>query len=287
VLELARDLGPVHLDAIAGLERRVVAADGGRLKLEWGTLRSRPGTRVDDVLWWDGDRLVGFLGLYSFGAPTVELAGMVDPAARRRGVATALIDAALPLCDARGWSQRLLVTPRTSAGGQALAASRGAVLDHSEHAMELRGDPAPGPEDPAIAVRPGTEADADAVFSLLKHGFGWQPAASAQELPASFLPQSLTVERDGEVVATLRLEVDGDSAGVHGFVVRPDLQGRGIGRDVLRRVCRQARARGATSVHLEVAVENDRALGLYTSLGFERVLTEDYFALPGAQAGAV
>jgi ribosomal protein S18 acetylase RimI-like enzyme len=27
-------------------------------------------------------------------------------------------------------------------------------------------------------------------------------------------------------------------------------------------------------------VENDTALGLYTSLGFTRVTTEDYYALP-------
>jgi ribosomal protein S18 acetylase RimI-like enzyme len=29
-----------------------------------------------------------------------------------------------------------------------------------------------------------------------------------------------------------------------------------------------------------VAVDNDRALGLYTSIGFTPVTTEDYFALP-------
>jgi ribosomal protein S18 acetylase RimI-like enzyme len=29
-----------------------------------------------------------------------------------------------------------------------------------------------------------------------------------------------------------------------------------------------------------VAVENDRALALYTGVGFEPVTTEDYFSLP-------
>jgi ribosomal protein S18 acetylase RimI-like enzyme len=33
-------------------------------------------------------------------------------------------------------------------------------------------------------------------------------------------------------------------------------------------------------VHLEVTVDNDRALNLHTSLGFTRVATEDYYALP-------
>jgi ribosomal protein S18 acetylase RimI-like enzyme len=53
---------------------------------------------------------------------------------------------------------------------------------------------------------------------------------------------------------------------------------------VLRRVCRNFREGGATQVGLEVAVENDRALGLYTSLGFRPVITEDYYALPTARS---
>jgi ribosomal protein S18 acetylase RimI-like enzyme len=33
-------------------------------------------------------------------------------------------------------------------------------------------------------------------------------------------------------------------------------------------------------VHLEVATDNDRALHLYTSLGFTPATIEDYYALP-------
>jgi ribosomal protein S18 acetylase RimI-like enzyme len=49
---------------------------------------------------------------------------------------------------------------------------------------------------------------------------------------------------------------------------------------VLGRVCRQALADGADRVHLEVAVDNDRALGLYTALGFRLAATEDYYSVP-------
>jgi hypothetical protein len=55
VLEQAA--GPMSgaLQAIAELERQVVEADGGRLKLEWDNLRGRSGDRVEDLLWWDTD----------------------------------------------------------------------------------------------------------------------------------------------------------------------------------------------------------------------------------------
>jgi ribosomal protein S18 acetylase RimI-like enzyme len=277
-------LKAADLDAIADLERRVIAADSGRLKLEWGVLRSRPGDFVEDLLWWDGDRLLGFLGIYAFGAPVVELTGMVAPDARRRGIATTLLDAALPLCQERGYATTLLVTPRTPTAARELAMARGAVLDHSEHALDLLGAPTDAPLDPRVSLRPMTYDDTPAVDALLATGFGWHRPQPTDEADAVRIRRdradTLVVQLDDVVIGTMRLTRDGDTAGVYGFVIHPDHQGRGIGRDVLRRTCLQALADGAARVHLEVAVDNDRALRLYTSLGFTHMATEDYYALP-------
>ena len=275
MVELSTGLSAVALDAIADLERRVVAADGGRLKLEWNTLRHRSGPDAEDVLWWDGERLLGFLGIYAHGAPALELAGMVDPAARRRGIGAALLDAGLGLCRQREHDSVLLVVPRTSVAGRALALRRGGSLEHSEHALQLLGEPAEVPADPAITVRAASPADSQALREILRLAFGWEPPEAAGQDP-----NALVVERDGRPIGTARLHREADGAGIYGFAIHPDLQGRGIGRDVLHRLCRTALADGATTVHLEVATDNDRALNLYTSIGFRPVITEDYFALP-------
>lgn len=279
MLELASGLSPRALTALADLERRTVAVDGGRLKLEWGVLKSRDGRRVEDLLWWEGEELLGFLGLYAFGPPDVELAGMVDPAARRRGIATALLNAALPLCRERGYGQALLVTPRESEGGQAFAISRGARLEHSEHALTLFGPPTPGPEDAATTMRRATVADAAEISRLLTSAFGWTPPDTAERL-ASQTERTLLIEVAGSAIGTVRLTSEQDTGSIYGFAIDPGWQGRGIGRDVLRRICSLLIDEGAKRVRLEVAVDNERALGLYTSIGFERVTTEDYFALP-------
>jgi ribosomal protein S18 acetylase RimI-like enzyme len=266
------------LRALEELESRTLDIDGGRLKLEWGVLRARTGEDVGDLLWWGGDRLVGFVGLYAFGPPTVELAGMVDPDWRRRGIATALLDAAIPICRDRGYEQALLVTPRSSAAGRGLALRRGATLEHSEHSLVLLGAPREGPIDSRIRLRTATPTDAPGVSALLTAAFGSGPSDVLEQL-SSQSERTLLVEVEGRAVATVRLTHDGDTGGVYGFAVDPAWQGRGIGRDVLRRVCRQLRDEGAQRVHLEVAVDNDRALGLYTSIGFTQVSTEDYYAL--------
>jgi mycothiol synthase len=274
----ARGLSGDELDAIAALERRVVEHDGGRLKLEWGSLRHRSGDWVEDLLAFEGERLVGFIGIYQVRVPTAELAGMVDPESRRRGIGAALLDAALPLCAARSVSEAQLIVPRDSAGGRALADAHDATLDRTEYALLLRGDPVDGHSDPAITLRTAQRDDVATLMRLFTAGFGSAPSDLAERLVERDT-RTLVAERDGRIIATLRMHHDHDRGDVYGFVVDPPLQGRGIGRDVLRRVCRQLRAEGATLVGLEVEAQNDNAIRLYTSLGFEPVTTEDYWAI--------
>jgi ribosomal protein S18 acetylase RimI-like enzyme len=276
VLEQAAGLMSGALRAIAELEREVVEADGGRLKLEWDNLRGRSGDRVEDLLWWEGGRLLGFLGIYGFGG-SPELAGMVAPGVRRRGIGSALLDAAVPLCRERSDRPPLLVVPRQSIGGKQLALRRGGTLDHSEHHLVLSGEPAGGLHEPEISLRSAAAGDVPVVVSLLERGFGW----SGPDDLGDRLERTALVELRGAVVGTLFLERDDEQeASIFGFVVEPSLQGRGIGRAALRQACEQLRADGARRIGLDVDVANDRALGLYTSIGFTPVTTEDYFALP-------
>jgi ribosomal protein S18 acetylase RimI-like enzyme len=279
VIAERRNLAATDLDAIAALEHRVVEADGGRLKLEWSTLRQRSGEEADDLLWWDGDRLLGFLGLYPFGGP-LELAGMVDPAARRRGIGTALVRRGLALAAGRGVARVLLVVARTTPAGAAFAASLGGALEHSEHSLVLRAPPAGAPRLEGVSLRPARPDEARLVASLLASGFGEGHPEPEEHDPFG---RRLVVELDGTVVGTLRVDLDRGTgvgaAGIYGFVVEPGRRGLGIGREALRQACAELFERGCSEVSLEVAVDNEHALGLYTSVGFVRRATEDYYAL--------
>jgi ribosomal protein S18 acetylase RimI-like enzyme len=277
VLSAPHGLCDADLAAIADLEQRVIAHDGGRLKLEWGALRSRPGDKVEDLLWRDGDRVTGFVGFYSWGSAELELAGMVDPAVRRTGIGTALLDAATPIAVGRGFSQALLITPRDSAAGRAFAVARGGVFEHSEHFLSLGATPTTEPLDPAVTLRRATDSDRDDVIRVLAAGFGSAPSDLA--IANTEDEQTLVAERGGLTVATMRIARDGSTGSVYGLAVDPAYQGQGIGRDILTRVCRQLRSEGSEQVTLEVAVDNERALDLYLSIGFERQTTEDYYAI--------
>lgn len=55
---------------------------------------------------------------------------------------------------------------------------------------------------------------------------------------------------------------------IDGFCVRPDLRGQGIGTALLAAVCAEARARGHSSIGLDVVDTNARARALYERQGF-------------------
>lgn len=264
------------LAAIAALEGRVVGHDGGRLKLEWATLRQRPAAQVNDLLWWEGERLAGFLGLYTHGAH-LELAGMVDPGSRRRRVGTAMLDRALAMGASRGFGRALLAVPGSTPAGRLFVASKEADFDHSEHFLVLDGPPTCSTTRPELTVRPAGAPDAGAVMRARSAVFGEPWAALGAESPGE---EQLLVELDGDAVGVLRTCTNADVTSIYGFGVVPGRQGLGIGREVLVRVCRHAFIRGARQVTLEVDVQNERAYGLYRSVGFSRHSTEEYWALP-------
>jgi ribosomal protein S18 acetylase RimI-like enzyme len=277
VLTPSRGLDAGALSAIAALEAEVVAADGGRLKLEWGVLESRDPGLVQDLLWWEGDRLLGFAGVYAFGQPQAEVAGMVAPDARRRGVGSALLAAVGPLCRDLGCERMLLVTPRGTAAGRAFAQAHGAVLDHSEHFLVLGTAPNGLPLDKAVTLRRAVPEDEPVVRSLLREAFDGEPPEQVLDRHGD---ATHVVERAGEPVGTIRLSIHGEVGAVYGFAVHPAVQGQGVGRDVLGRACRQLYESGCTRITLEVETENEQALGLYTSTGFVAEAGEDYWALP-------
>lgn len=62
---------------------------------------------------------------------------------------------------------------------------------------------------------------------------------------------------------------DSDSARFYSLAIAARARGLGLGTRLLRDLQRRCRQAGFTRVHLEVAVDNQAAIALYTRLGFE------------------
>lgn len=109
----------------------------------------------------------------------------------------------------------------------------------------------------------------------------WTPAMFWAELAAG---HHYAVVRDdnGRVDGYAGLALGPDEAEVQTIGVRPDRQGRGIGRALLRELIGAAQGR---RILLEVRTDNEPALALYRSTGFETIgLRRRYYQPSGADA---
>ncbi len=133
-----------------------------------------------------------------------------------------------------------------------------------------------------ITIRDEIAADITAREALLDLCLGERRTAKASErlregrLPAEGL--ALSAERDGKLVATVRLwhvEANGRPALLLGpLAVSPDLQGEGLGKAMMREAIWRAACRG----HGAIILVGDA--GYYARFGFAPEATAD-LAMPG------
>ncbi|MGP1282501.1 MAG: ribosomal protein S18-alanine N-acetyltransferase [Parasphingopyxis sp.] len=81
----------------------------------------------------------------------------------------------------------------------------------------------------------------------------------------------VTISRENDEPAGFALSrMIVDEAELLLIAVRPAFRGKGIGRELLQRVCGTAADRGAKRLHLEVR-EGNAAANLYHAMGFEKI----------------
>jgi ribosomal-protein-alanine N-acetyltransferase len=92
--------------------------------------------------------------------------------------------------------------------------------------------------------------------------------------------------RDGEDAGVALCRVAADEAELLTVAVRPALRRQGGGRRLLEAVMQKVREAGATSLFLEVGVDNPAAQALYEGLGFRPVGRRRAYYPRGADAAA-
>jgi ribosomal-protein-alanine N-acetyltransferase len=142
----------------------------------------------------------------------------------------------------------------------------------------------------AFTIRPMAEADLAAVMAVETAGyeFPWTEAILRDCLRVGYSCWVLVTADGMSGHAVMSLMAPGECH-VLNVCVRPDLQGRGLGRELMAHLIATARGHGATLLLLEVRPSNQPALALYRSLGFNELgLRRDYYpARHGREDGLV
>ena len=279
-----------YLTEVMALVETCAAHDGFDAGADEGFVRARSypvppeiDRQTADLLWIVGDQVVGYAGTYGFGRDEIEVVAVVHPEWRRRGIGQALIGEAIGVGHRAGVSRVLLVVPRSSVGGHALAERVGAKRSHSEAAMVLRDGPL-GSDDLGLGLvaRVANLADAPVLGEIGSTAFGGsidEASAISRSSIGAIGRTIFLIAKGGEDVGMISIAVDHGAASIAGFAVRPEHQGKGIGRAVLKWVVRRLHGDGIAPITIEVDVTNDRAAGLYRDCGFREDRIYDYLAV--------
>ncbi len=254
------------------------------LKLNMDMLEQRAGEFVEDFLYYAEGELVGFLGMYGFHSSEVELSGMVHPDHRRRGIFRTLLRAAQAECKARAIPKQIVITPAGSPSGKACMTALQASYSFSEYTMHLQRPPQ-RLDASAIQLRQATVDDIAHLAQLDALGFhmSWEDAESytrntlLQPGKRSYL--AVLQQQPDRPIGKITVLLHRGSAFIYGFVVHPDHQKRGYGRQILTETIRLLLDDQCGQISLEVACENAHALGLYHSCGFEEASANDYYVI--------
>ncbi len=124
------------------------------------------------------------------------------------------------------------------------------------------------PRLPGLTLRPMRDADLAGVMACERAAYDlpWTEDVIQECLRVGY--NCWVADLGGEIAAHGIMSVGADECHVLNLCVRPDWQGLGLGRRLLRRLLALAQDRGADTAFLEVRISNVQARGLYASEGF-------------------
>jgi [ribosomal protein S18]-alanine N-acetyltransferase len=136
-----------------------------------------------------------------------------------------------------------------------------------------------------VPMRP---EDLDAVVAAEQRilAFPWTRGNFADSLAAGY--SAWIMRQDGAMVGYGVVMMAPDEAHLLNISILPELQRRGLGRNLLDHFCNVARESGARRMLLEVRRSNVTARAFYDRLGFAAIGERlGYYEAPGGREGAV
>lgn len=302
-LKLKSNLDQKDYELIHMLEIQCVQNDQITLKLELDYKLSDAQNRtadtvisdVNEFMYFNGEELIGYMGICSFGGITqpLEITGMVHPKYRRQGIFSKLMELVIAECRRRKAEGILALCDKKSISGQGFLKKICAVYKFSEFEMYLNHKSYETVEKQqpfGITFRKAVNADASEITrqNMIYFGDDGEEENEDSEDRGILLPEEeekrgMTIyiaEKEEKVIGKVNLQMsDSGTGGIYGLGILPEFRGKGFGRAILTFGVEKLKDAKATEVMLQVAAENGTALNLYKSCGFQETSVMDYFEL--------
>ncbi|MEN1987996.1 GNAT family N-acetyltransferase [Paenibacillus hubeiensis] len=284
VIPMKYDNG-AQINDIVALEQQCKQLDSAYLKADLEHLTKEDGDH--GLLCYNNGQLVGLLSWYPSEGTTGSINAVVHPQYRRQGVFHSLLERAREDMRPLGIHQLSYRVPQSHPAGPASAHALGAAYDRSEYAMKLQND-APAKQSQTVlssglALTTAEPEDLEFMIACSSAAFGDPEDWTRGYFRHTDEPSRPTyvIRKENERVGLIRVNVINDSTGfIHNFCILPARQGEKLGRAALTLMVHRLLEQGYADIRLSVVTENERALSLYRSVGFDVTTENKYFIGP-------
>lgn len=287
-IKLKEDLDKNDYEAINNLQMLCEETDKVALKLEldYKLIRAEGKKRklncINEFMYCDEDKLIGYIGICHFGGDAVEVNGMVHPEYRRMGVFKKLFSLVKDEWSKKEIPKMLLLSDNNSISGLEFIKTTGAEYTHTEYEMFLRNNAKQNEPSKEVILRKATNMDAREITRQNSIYFNIELREEDISMPEEeekFGSTTYMAEVNNKIVGKVRLNVEEGVGGIYGLGILPEYRGKGYGREMLSLAVEKLKEKDIKDIMLQVEAKNKKALNLYKSCGFEETTTMNYYEI--------
>ncbi len=274
------ELTKLQLQDINQLHQHCKQADGNAISIYKHLIEKRHPLACN-VLCYQDNNLIGYLRTYFFYADACEVALMVDPNYRHQGIATQLLREIIPLLQQENIASLIFSTPPKIY--ETWLKNLKFTYRNSEYQMQYDRHQAGHFEIKPALVRRANEEDIPALCAIDDACFpSKKPDADAVFRSLLYMPncELLVLVLDGEAIGKAHIFTESDRVRLTDIGILPKAQGQGLSVALVKHCINHALVRNKTRIFLDVETTNERAIKLYTKLGFIITNSLDYWITP-------
>ncbi len=267
---ICMDYDKTYLKLEIGFKLNEVDKNSNKLKL------------INEFMFYDDNKLVGYAGICSFGVDALEVNGMVHPDYRRRGVFTRLFSLVKDEFSRRESTEMLLLSDNNSIEGIKFIKNVCSDYDHSEYDMNLDMAVIHELNFNDLFFKKVTQEDVNRISKENFEFFNehdYEGISDTEKDGCNSYSCTYVIEIDNTVIGKVRLEINNNIGGIYGLEVLTDYRGKGYGRELLIQSINKLKESNVKTITLQVEANNKNALNLYKACGFKENYTMDYYRL--------
>lgn len=270
-----------NLEKLYSLALLCEESDCSKLKLNKKIIETRISEEINEVLCFDNEKLIGYLGLCEIikGCGEIEATAIVDPNYRNEKVFFNLLARAKEILKQRKINKLILIGYKSCTISQSIAEKHSLKLDHNEFSMKLKKNDWNMCENFKLTFRKALNRDIKELVFLDMCGFNLSQKEAESFYNDNQITECYIAEINDKPVGHVSLIREEDEFSVCGLVVSPIFRKKGYGKEILDYALDIGFSDGYENCYLEVDEENKIATKLYRSTGFRIADVYNYYEI--------